>query len=86
MKLIFEKNNIKINNKECNLEHFNESDFFSILEQIINNRENIEIEKKDDITPLCERFYEILKSFLPFSCTHTHTYLTWKCTAWKSWV
>lgn len=64
MKLIFEKNNIKINNKECNLENFNESDFFSILEQIINNRENIEIEKKDDITPLCERFYEILKSEL----------------------
>lgn len=32
MKLIFEKNNIKINNKECNLENFNESDFFSILE------------------------------------------------------
>ena len=34
------------------------------MEQIINNKENIKIVKKDNITPLGERFYEILNSEL----------------------
>ena len=37
MELIFEKNSIQINNKECDLENFKEQEFFAILEQIVNN-------------------------------------------------
>jgi len=62
--LIFEKNSIQINNKECDLENFKEQEFFAILEQIVNNKNNIKIVKKDNITPLGERFYEILNSEL----------------------
>jgi len=64
MELIFEKNSIQINNKECDLENFKEQEFFAILEQIVNNKNNIKIVKKDNITPLGERFYEILNSEL----------------------
>ena len=64
MELIFEKNSIQINNKECGLENFEEQEFFAILEQIVNNKNNIKIVKKDNITPLGERFYEILNSEL----------------------
>ena len=64
MELIFEKNSIQINNKECGLENFKEQEFFAILEQIVNNKNNIKIVKKDNITPLGERFYEILNSEL----------------------
>ena len=62
--MIFEKNSIQINNKECDLENFKEQEFFAILEQIVNNKNNIKIVKKDNITPLGERFYEILNSEL----------------------
>lgn len=58
------KNSIQINNKECDLENFKEQEFFAILEQIVNNKNNIKIVKKDNITPLGERFYEILNSEL----------------------
>lgn len=64
MELVFEKSSIQINDKKCDLENFKEQDFFTILEQIINNKENIKIVKKDNITPLGERFYEILNSEL----------------------
>ena len=64
MELIFEKNSIQINNKEYDLENFKEQEFFAILEQIVNNKNNIKIVKKDNITPLGERFYEILNSEL----------------------
>lgn len=64
MKLKFEKNSIQINGKECDLENFNENEFFMVLEQIVNNKNNIKMEKKDDITPLGERFYEMLNSEL----------------------
>lgn len=64
MELIFEKNSIQINNKECDLENFKEQEFFAILEQIVNNKNNIKKVKKDNITPLGERFYEILNSEL----------------------
>lgn len=64
MKLIFEKSNIQINDKKCDLENFKEQDFFTILEQIINNKKNIKIVKKNNITPLGERFYEIINSEL----------------------
>ena len=64
MELIFEKNSIQINNKECDLENFKEQEFFAILEQIVNNKNNIKIVKKDNITPLGERFYKILNSEL----------------------
>ena len=46
------------------MENFKEQEFFAILEQIVNNKNNIKIVKKDNITPLGERFYEILNSEL----------------------
>ncbi len=64
MELIFEKSTIMIDGKKCDLEKFEEQDFFSILEAIVNNRDNIKIVKREDITPLGERFYEILNSEL----------------------
>lgn len=64
MELVFEKSSIQIDDKKCDLGNFKEQDFFTILEQIINNKENIKIVKKDNITPLGERFYEILNSEL----------------------
>ena len=64
MELVFEKSSIQIDDKKCALENFKEQDFFTILEQIINNKENIKMVKKDNITPLGERFYEILNSEL----------------------
>ncbi len=64
MELVFEKSSIKIADKECNLEKFNEQDFFAVLEAIVNNKDNVKIVKKEDVTPLGARFYEILYSEL----------------------
>lgn len=64
MELVFEKSSIKIDDKNCDLEKFKEQDFFAILEVIVNNKYNIKIVKKEDITPLGEKFYEILNSEL----------------------
>lgn len=64
MELIFKKSIISIDGKKCDLENFKEQEFFSILELIVNNKKNIKIVKNDDITPLGERFYEILNSEL----------------------
>ena len=64
MELGFEKSSIKIDGKKCDLEKFNEQDFFAVLEAIVNNKDNIKIVKKEDVTPLGERFYEILNSEL----------------------
>lgn len=60
MKLIISKNQLEINNKICDLEIFEESKFFQILEEIVKNKKDLEIEKKDDATPLASRFYEII--------------------------
>lgn len=62
MKLIISKNQLEINNKICDLEIFEESKFFQILEEIVKNKKDLEIEKKDDTTPLASRFYEIISS------------------------
>ena len=62
MKLIFEENSIKINGIECDLAKFDEGKFFSIIENIILNKDKLEIEKKDNILPLGIKFYEILKN------------------------
>lgn len=64
MELVFDKSVIQINNKECDLENFKEQKFFAILEQIVNNKDNIKVVKRDNVTPLGERFYEILNSEL----------------------
>lgn len=62
MKLIISKNQLEINNKTCDLEIFEERQFFQILEEIVKNKKDLEIEKKDDATPLASRFYEIISS------------------------
>lgn len=62
MKLIISKNQLEINNKMCDLEIFEERQFFQILEEIVKNKIDLEIEKRDDATPLASRFFEIISS------------------------
>lgn len=62
MKLVISKNKLEINKKICDLENFEESKFFQVLEEIVKNKKDLEIEKKDDITPLATKFYEIISS------------------------
>lgn len=61
MKIIVNKNIIKVNNKECDLEKFDETKFFLILEEIVKNENDVEFVEEQP-TPLALRFLEILKS------------------------
>ena len=38
MKLVFDKSMISISDKSCNLEKFDEKEFFSVLELIVENK------------------------------------------------
>lgn len=60
MNLVFDKSSISIDGKTCDLENFKEKEFFVILEKIIENKDEIKIIKENNVTPLGERFYEIL--------------------------
>jgi hypothetical protein len=62
MKLVISKNKLEINKKICDLENFEESKFFQVLEEIVKNKKDLKIEKEDDITPLAAKFYEIISS------------------------
>ena len=60
MNLVFDKSSISIDGKTCDLENFKEKEFFVILEKIVENKDEIKIIKENNVTPLGERFYEIL--------------------------
>ena len=62
MKLVFDNNSITIDSKTCDLEKFDEKSFFLVLEEIVKNKNQIEIEKHTNMTPLCTRLYEIISA------------------------
>ncbi|MDD4282494.1 MAG: hypothetical protein PHX03_01760 [Bacilli bacterium] len=64
MKIEFGKDTIKTDKLIIDLNDITNEDLFKLLEYIIENKDKIVLEKKEDITPLSEKFYEIINQKL----------------------
>lgn len=64
MKIEFGKDTIKTDKLIIDLNNITNEDLFKLLEYIIENKDKIVLEKKEDITPLSEKFYEIINQKL----------------------